>query len=116
MILRWEAGNGSGWQSELWRRLTWSQPSAHKAAVRREFFRALQDFLHECIAKIPQRVSVFGISTLPPFHLEVFAALAEHCEVNLFLMNPSQEYWAEIKSEYEITRALRRGTPVSSRR
>ena len=108
MILRWEAGNGSGWQSELWRRLTRSQPSGHKAAIRRDFFRALQDSRHECIAKIPQRISVFGISTLPPFHLEVFAALAEHCEVNLFLMNPSQEYWAEIKSEYEITRALRR--------
>ena len=108
MILRWEAGNGSGWQSELWRLLTRSQPSGHKAAVRRDFFRALQDSLHECIAKIPQRIAVFGISTLPPFHLEVFAALAEHCEVNLFLMNPSQEYWAEIKSEYEITRALRR--------
>ena len=108
MILRWEAGNGSGWQAELWRLLTRGQPASHKAAMQRRFFSALRDAGTERILKLPQRIAVFGISTLPLFHMQVLAALAEHCEVNLFLMNPSQEYWAEIKSKYEITRMLRK--------
>ncbi len=108
MILRWEAGNGSGWQAELWRLLTRGQPASHKAAMQRRFFSALRDAGTERILKLPQRIAVFGISTLPLFHMQVLAALSEHCEVNLFLMNPSQEYWAEIKSKYEITRMLRK--------
>jgi exodeoxyribonuclease V gamma subunit len=108
MILKWEAGNGSGWQAELWRLLTRGQRASHKAAMQRRFFSALRDAGQEKINKIPQRIAVFGISTLPLFHMQVLAALSEHCQVNLFLMNPSQEYWAEIKSKYEITRMLRR--------
>ena len=108
MILRWEAGNGSGWQAELWRLLTRGQPASHKAAMQRRFFSALRDAGQERILKLPQRIAVFGISTLPLFHMQVLAALCKHCEVNLFLMNPSQEYWAEIKSKYEITRMLRK--------
>ena len=108
MILRWEAGNGKGWQAELWRLLTRQEKPAHRAVLREAFFAALKDRSNQGIKKLGQRLSVFGISALPPFYMDVFAALAELREVNLFLMNPSREYWAEIKSEYEITKALRK--------
>ena len=45
---------------------------------------------------LPQRISIFGISALPRFHMELFAAMAAVVEVNLFLMNPCREYWGDI--------------------
>ncbi len=108
MILRWESGHGKGWQADLWRRLTSSVTPAHKARLRKEFYNAIRSRGSYQQRTLPRRISVFGISSLPPFYLEIFAALADAYEINLFLMNPSQEYWAEIKSDYEIAKEARK--------
>jgi len=50
---------------------------------------------------IPERVSLFGISSLPAYHIEVFAAVSRVTEVNLFLLSPTSEYWADIVSARE---------------
>lgn len=51
---------------------------------------------------LPPRVSVFGVSLLPPLYLDVFNALAQHIEVYFFFLNPCCHWWADIKSEREI--------------
>ena len=53
---------------------------------------------------LPERLAVFGISALPPFHMQVLAAISRYIEVNLFLMNPCREYWADIVSGREMKR------------
>ena len=40
------------------------------------------------LVEIPRRISLFGISALPPFHLRVFNAVSRFSNVHLFLMNP----------------------------
>jgi len=45
---------------------------------------------------------VFGISALPRFHVQVFALLSQVAQVNLFLMNPSREYWGDILDTWEM--------------
>lgn len=58
---------------------------------------------------LPERVSVFGISTLPRFHIQILSSISRFTQVNLFLMNPCMEYWGDISSDWEIKRATDKG-------
>lgn len=95
MILEWDRNGGEDWQATLWRELvedTGRRP--HRAQL-------LQGFIQRCrdgqldAAKLPHRLHFFGIPTLPPAYLQLLQCLAEHTEVNLFLLNPSQYYWGD---------------------
>ena len=103
MIRKWERGEEDHWQALLWRDLAQSMESPHLAALQEAFFRGLREQT-PAWPNMPRRVSVFGVSALPPFHLKILAALANFMEVNLFLMNPSREYWHDIVSDREMTR------------
>ncbi|MEW5979998.1 MAG: exodeoxyribonuclease V subunit gamma [Acidobacteriota bacterium] len=104
MLLDWEAGRESHWQAELWRRLTADTPTPHRAALYRQLLNKLRSG-HLEVNGLPGRLSVFGIPSLPPFHLNVFEALSSRIEVHLFYMNPSKEYWGEIVSQKTMARA-----------
>jgi exodeoxyribonuclease V gamma subunit len=88
------------WQAILWRALVKRYGTQHRAKLRADFFRNVQRLADN--PRIAQRVSVFGISALPPFHLEVLAELGQVIEVSIFLLNPCQEYWGDILSDSEI--------------
>uniref|UniRef100_A0A831U1N0 Exodeoxyribonuclease V subunit gamma n=1 Tax=Geobacter metallireducens TaxID=28232 RepID=A0A831U1N0_GEOME len=103
MIARWERGGESHWQAILWRELAGEGLGLHREAVRREFFRRLARGEADT-ALFPERITVFGISYLPQFHLDVFRRLADFTEVNLFVMGPCREYWADILPERIIAR------------
>ncbi|MFA5183024.1 MAG: exodeoxyribonuclease V subunit gamma [Syntrophales bacterium] len=103
MIRKWERGEEDHWQALLWRDLAQSMESPHLAALQEDFFQALRERT-PAWPDMPRRISVFGVSALPPFHLKILAALAPAMEVNLFLMNPSREYWHDIVSDREMTR------------
>lgn len=47
-----------------------------------------------------ERVFIFGVSALPRIVVEFLQALAKHCSVNIMLLNPCQEYWADIAPSY----------------
>ncbi len=99
MIHSWEKGEENHWQAALWRKLVQNKGAFHRAAFHRQLIEALDRRAFSPPDILPCRISVFGISTLPPFHLQVLSALSENAEVNLFLMNPCREYWGEILSE-----------------
>jgi exodeoxyribonuclease V gamma subunit len=103
MVLDWEKGNENHWQAALWRGLRSHHAAPHRAAVRKAFLeRARSGALTE--ARFPERIFVFGISTLPPFHIEIFGAAALVTDVHLFLMNPCKEYWLDIVSQRTLAR------------
>ncbi|MDQ3115872.1 MAG: exodeoxyribonuclease V subunit gamma [Verrucomicrobiota bacterium] len=105
MILDWERGGSEkDWQAILWRELARSAPGPHPPALAEEFTAALR----RGAAPLPERVSVFGISTLPPFYIEFFQELAQFTEVHLFVMRPTPEWWGDIRSEREEVRARRK--------
>ncbi len=60
------------------------------------------------VSKLPERVSIFGISYLPAFHLEVLKGLSALMDVSLYCLNPCREYWADIMPERRITRIAAR--------
>ena len=112
MIFQWEAGQGDDgpdnlWQAELWRDLSHGKERVHRARLHRNLLLRL-DTLPVAAVGLPSRISVFGISYLPPFHLQALAGLARISPVYLFLLNPCREYWADILSRRAMHRLSRK--------
>ncbi|MEW6665763.1 MAG: exodeoxyribonuclease V subunit gamma [Thermodesulfobacteriota bacterium] len=107
MIERWERGEEDHWQAVLWRALVRGSPRNHRAALARMFLETLRGLSPE-EAGLPERVSLFGISSLPRFHMDVLSALSRFMEIHLFFMNPCREYWGDILSEREMGGRLER--------
>lgn len=101
MIFSWEKGRDSHWQAHLWRLLVSAEEPLHRARLRQKLLEKIRQAPAD-IAGFPSRVSMFGISYLPPFYLEVFVELSRLTQTNLFLMNPCKEHWADIVSHTEI--------------
>ncbi len=87
------------WQAILWRALIARFGYKHRAKLRAEFFSKAENLANNPRFK---RISVFGISALPPFHLDVLAKLGKVVEVHVFLLNPCKEYWGRIVSDGEM--------------
>lgn len=102
LIQQWQAGSSNDWQAELWRRSTEGVQHLHGRA--NDFALRLQR-----ARGLPQRVCLFGITTLPPLYLSLFDALSRVIDVHLFLLSPSPSYWADLRTEKDIDRAVRKG-------
>ena len=88
------------WQKALWRNITAQIGTQHRGALWQKVINKLLNadesfYTH----KLPERVIVFGINTMPPLFLGFLHGLSKHCELHLFLLNPSQDYWADIPSK-----------------
>lgn len=105
LIAAWEAGKEDHWQAALWRDLALGHEQEHRAALRDKLLKKL-DGANPGEYTIPARLSVFGISYLPPFHMLILERLARLTEVNLFLLNPCEEYWGDIPSNRDIRRVV----------
>ncbi|MDO8722187.1 MAG: exodeoxyribonuclease V subunit gamma, partial [Syntrophales bacterium] len=114
MIMDWERGKVGGkderWQAELWQELASCREVSHPAAHRESFLQKIREPSTAPIG-LPERLSLFGISFLPLFHLEIFKEISRHTEVNLLLINPSREFWGYIRSEREMVWRLQRIEP-----
>ena len=101
-ILEWEGGAESHWQAQLWRDLSAEIAGEHRAALQQRFLGL--DMSGKRGKPLPERVLVFGISSLAPMNLEVLRHLARFTEVHLFILNPSFAYWGDILPERTLTR------------
>lgn len=54
------------------------------------------------------RISLFGVSSLPPIFLEILGELSQTVEMNLFLLCPSNQYWEDLRSGQEKALERRR--------
>ncbi len=106
MVLGWEAGQegrdpDEAWQADLWRRVVAGCGGLHRARLMGRLAQTLESRLRP-LPQLPERVSVFGISYLPPFYLHALEALSRRVPVHIFLMSPCREYWGDILSPREI--------------
>jgi len=95
MITSWEKGGGEGWQPILWRAVCAEAAGLHREALRKSFLTAIREHRADP-ALFPERLTVFGISSLPRFHMDILGAVATHTEVNLFVLSPCEVYWGDI--------------------
>lgn len=98
-------GQFEGWQSELWRALI-ENHAVHPAALRHRF---LTDAARIPTQKLPERLSVFGLATLPPWYLKFLEALALRIPVDLYILQPTPEFWADLETRREIEGRRKRG-------
>ncbi|HPB83017.1 MAG TPA: exodeoxyribonuclease V subunit gamma, partial [Spirochaetota bacterium] len=110
MMLSWDRGEEDHWQGRLWRRLSDEKNRDHRIIMRDRFLGELKNN-STLQGKLPRRLSLFGISTLPPFHLDVLNELTEYIPVHLFFLNPSRQYWGDLLSKREIARAEKKLAP-----
>ena len=118
-ITAWEDDPSSNydWQPEIWRRLlrqlspSQRQPR-HIARLWSELRYTDPASLQPRLDAWPQRLFLFGVSALAPLHLDLLDTLAHFRPVHIFLLQPSDLYWADLKSSKDIqktaTRAARR--------
>ncbi len=105
MILDWEKNRATAdWQVLLWREVIGSARGLHPPALVEEFKRTVD----RGTAALPERVALFGISSLPPFYLQFLQECARATDIHLFTMRPTPEYWGDARSPREISRARRR--------
>jgi exodeoxyribonuclease V gamma subunit len=104
-LAAWERGETLGlgqdepWQALLWRELT-KDGHPHRARLLGDLLARLNS--DEPLVDLPERLLVFGISSLPPHHLRVLEGLGRHTEVFLFALNPSREAWGDIRDIREL--------------
>ena len=115
MIQAWERGEylfpdneHEIWQASLWCKLADRLGiDGHRAALTERFLAALAAL--DILPKgFPHRISIFGISSLPPMYLRILHALGQHIPVAMYLLSPCQEYWADIVSRKEKARLMAR--------
>lgn len=112
MLMEWEKGKKdvcastvAAWQATLWRRIAAGTLTPHRTARHMILIdRLMQPQPGISMERIPARLMLFGISHLPPFHLQVLEALARRIPVYVFLLNPCRHYWFDIVPEHQIIR------------
>jgi exodeoxyribonuclease V gamma subunit len=116
-IRAWEAGRAlegleaphAGWQGRLWRSLASATGSPHWVEAWERFIDSVP-----APARLPRRISLFGLPTLSPGYLDVLARLPADCRVELYVVNPCREYWSEIVSKRTLARRAGSGDPEAS--
>ena len=94
------------WQALLWRALLQDAGMAShtsRAAVHQQFLRTLPT-LTTRPPRLPRRVSVFGLSSLPSQSLEVLRGISRFTQVLLCVHNPCQHDWADVVSAQDLAR------------
>ncbi len=109
MMIAWER-SASGklsvdaqWQAELWRALVAETDGEHRAGLYDRFRRLISEG-RSPRNSLPERVTIFGVTTLAPVQLHAVQALAQQTEVHLYLLNPCREYWVDIVDEKGLAR------------
>lgn len=83
------------WQQALWLRLINQIGCQHRGALWLDVIDKLNNLQEGALTgRLPERISVFGINTMPPLFLKYLQSVSKHCDVHLFLLNPAQDYWA----------------------
>ena len=126
----WTQGGSEGaasapWQPVLWRALqddvTQTGTALSRSQVHARFIKAMQARAPNDPRppQLPERIVVFGVSSLPMQSVQALAELGRCCQVLMFVLNPCQHYWGHIIAERALLKQLpqyrqrhRAGTPV----
>jgi exodeoxyribonuclease V gamma subunit len=114
MIIRWmrgkEAEGQNIWQSLTWRKLhkEFGEQSLPERVLDMQNLQKPKDF-----EILPERLSVFGISTLPPIFLDILEAYGRFRDLHIYALQPAPVMWGEVESEKCKQRALLRASQIT---
>ncbi|MCA1855340.1 exodeoxyribonuclease V subunit gamma [Massilia oculi] len=99
------------WQACLWREIHASVPpeqrASGRASIHAQFLAAVEEG-RAPVSRLPRRVILFGMSTLPYQTLQAIAALSRYTQVLFAVPNPCRFYWGDIIEGRELLKAARR--------
>jgi exodeoxyribonuclease V gamma subunit len=93
LVLSWEDGAGEHFQAELWRELAADRP-AHLARRMQAYAERGSRVLR--LDSLPARISLFGLSTLPPAFLHVLKLASERIDLHMFALSPVRGYFGDL--------------------
>ena len=95
-----DLGSDEIWQAQLWRYLDdGNQSVPHRVALWEKLLNLLGQI------KLPERFFVFCVATMAPMYLQLLQALSVHCDVHIFALNPSSQYWGNVIEAAQILRS-----------
>jgi exodeoxyribonuclease V gamma subunit len=111
MLMEWEKqtsheilkDSDAKWQAWLWNKILSDDPHNHIAYKISHFLKEI-DVNNIKNNHLPERISFFGISSMPAFFLQVFEKVSQIIDINLFLLTPSNQFFFDIKSEKQMGR------------
>ncbi len=110
-LFAWENGESAetgsddeAWQAAIWRALV-AEESDHPARLHADAVEALCN--GEAANQLPGNIIVFAINTMAPQLIQFLDALGRHIDIHVFHLNPSVNYWGDVKSNKEQARLLR---------
>jgi exodeoxyribonuclease V gamma subunit len=98
------------WQKHLWNRLiaeSGSNAILSPPRFLKRLSRRLDQATPDDALRLPRRVSLFGMSILPPQYLDIFARLGKLIDVTAYLQVPSIHYYGDFRSDRQIQWELR---------
>lgn len=107
LLATWENGHEPGvgvdsWQGDLWRGLAATDPNLPGRRLV-----ALRDLLTRSSTTppgLPKRLTIFGVSTLPPLFLDLVVQLSRFLPVRIYFTSPTYHYWGDLRSDRELAR------------
>lgn len=100
-----EKANLPAWQGILWRAMSADCVTGHRVALIDRLLEALNSAANPLLQYLPERLSCFALSSLPPLFVQVLQALSRHVDVFLFQHSPTDQYWADLRSKKTQARA-----------
>ncbi|MCX8110142.1 MAG: exodeoxyribonuclease V subunit gamma, partial [Syntrophorhabdaceae bacterium] len=108
MIIQWGRQKPLDWQQVLWNRLIEGFEGKNRAYMLYRFLEVIQRVSKDTTDTsrylqipddLPERLSIFGISALPDYHLQVIKAISRWIDVHFFFLSPTCEFWGDIVPE-----------------
>ncbi len=103
MVLNWDSNRPENWQAIIWSELLRNSDCDHRAILFKRFFDSVRTGSFNP-KNLPDRISLFGVSFLPPIYINFFHELSNLIEIDFYVLNPCSEYWSDILSEKEAAR------------
>ena len=121
LLAHWQQGrcvsehSSERWQQVLWQHIHRQIAKPHRGDLWQAAIAKLNQSNKDAYsAVLPERVSIFGLHTLPPLFLQFIQGLARHCQVHLFLLNPSQDFWADLPGRKQALLNATEAEPCAS--
>ncbi len=119
MLLEWESGSNAGkeeWQPHFWRQLSTLSQGRFRlekmvGLIERLMGKDARATPHSGALQslqLPERLYLFGLSYLPPLHLEVLKGLSDRTRLEIYHLSPCREYWFHIVSKRKQAKLARK--------
>ncbi len=111
LIVSWEnASQPKQWQGSLWKLLANQIFTTKRPPHIARIWDRIRNYRHKSVDKgnWPQRLSVFGISSLPPLYLDLLKFCSQFIPIHIFALQPTDLYWSDLRTEKQVLKASRK--------